>query len=241
MFGIGENSCIKIEPGVDAKIKGAGMEISFSANNPYINFNNGVFSVDRDGHLTAQDADISGHITAGGWSEESDDAEFHPPIGAVLNIGPNKDEYGKVENIDFDLKARAYVGEIDNYDNVYDFVQINYDEIEFGRANFSKKSDDNGVYERKLITGLKYYDGALTIKGSIEVDSGTIGGWRITEDAIVSQNRELILYSDGHVIGLGGSSNEDTDFIDINNSTITWNSMSNKTNYNNQSDFDEWK
>ena len=241
MFGTGESSCIKIEPGADAKIKGAGMEISFSASNPYINFNNGIFSVDAQGHLIAQDADISGHITAGGWSEESDDAEFHPPIGAVLNIGPNKDEYGKVEDIDFDLKARAYVGKIDDYDNVYDFVQINYDEIEFGRANFSKTPNDNGAYESELITGLKYYDGALTIKGSIEADSGTIGGWRITEDAIVSQNRELILYSDGHVIGLGGSSDEDTDFIDINNSTITWNSMSNKTNYNNQSDFDEWK
>ena len=241
MFGTGENSCIKIEPGADAKIKGAGMEISFSASNPYINFNNGIFSVDAQGHLIAQDADISGHITAGGWSEESDDAEFHPPIGAVLNIGPNKDEYGKVEDIDFDLKARAYVGKIDDYDNVYDFVQINYDEIEFGRANFSKTPNDNGAYESELITGLKYYDGALTIRGSIEADSGTIGGWSITEDAIVSRNRELILYSDGHVIGLGGSSNEDTDFIDINNSTITWNSMSNKTNYNNQSDFDEWK
>ena len=241
MFGTGENSCIKIEPGADAKIKGAGMEISFSANNPYINFNNGTFSVDAQGHLIAQDADISGHISVGGWSEESDDAEFRPPIGAMLDIGPNKGEDGKVQDIDFDLKARAYVGKIDDYDNVYDFVQINYDEIEFGRANFSKTPNDNGAYESELITGLKYYDGALTIKGSIEADSGTIGGWRITEDAIVSQNRELILYSDGHVIGLGGSADEDTDFIDINNSTITWNSMSNKTNYNNQSDFDEWK
>ena len=241
MFGTGENSCIKIEPGADAKIKGAGMEISFSANNPYINFNNGTFSVDRDGHLTAQDADIQGHIKAGGWSEESDDTEFRPPIGAMLDIGPIKDESGKVEDIDFDLKARAYVGKIDDYDNVYDFVQINYDEIEFGRANFSKTPNDNGAYESELITGLKYYDGTLTIRGSIEADSGTIGGWSITEDAIVSRNRELILYSDGHVIGLGGSSNEDTDFIDINNSTITWNSMSNKTNYDSQSDFDEWK
>ena len=241
MFGTGENSCIKIEPGADAKIKGAGMEISFSANNPYINFNNGTFSVDAQGHLIAQDADISGHISAGGWSKESDDAEFRPPIGAMLDIGPIKDESGKVEDIDFDLKARAYVGKIDDYDNVYDFVQINYDEIEFGRANFSKTPNDNGAYESELITGLKYYDGTLTIRGSIEADSGTIGGWSITEDAIVSRNRELILYSDGHVIGLGGSSNEDTDFIDINNSTITWNSMSNKTNYNNQSDFDEWK
>ena len=241
MFGTGENSCIKIEPGADAKIKGAGMEISFSANNPYINFNNGIFSVDAQGHLIAQDADISGHISVGGWSEESDDAEFRPPIGAMLNIGPVKDESGNVEDIDFDLKARAYVGKIDDYDNVYDFVQINYDEIEFGRANFSKTPNDNGAYESELITGLKYYDGTLTIRGSIEADSGTIGGWSITEDAIVSRNRELILYSDGHVIGLGGSPNEDTDFIDINNSTITWNSMSNKTNYDSQSDFDEWK
>lgn len=240
MFGTGEDSCIKIEPGADAKIKGAGMEISFSASNPYINFNNGVFSVDAQGHLIAQDADISGHISVGGWSEESDDAEFRPPIGAMLDIGPIKDESGKVEDIDFDLKARAYVGEMDDYDNVYDFVQINYDEIEFGRANFSNVPDDNGVYERELITGLKYYDGTLTIKGCIEADSGTIGGWNITEDAIVSQNRELILYSDGHVIGLGGS-DEDTNFIDINNSTITWNSMSNKTSYDNQSSFDDWK
>lgn len=240
MFGTGEDSCIKIEPGADAKIKGAGMEISFSASNPYINFNNGVFSVDAQGHLIAQDADIQGHIEAGGWSAEGDDAEFRPPIGAMLDIGPIKDESGKVEDIDFDLKARAYVGEMDDYDNVYDFVQINYDEIEFGRANFSNVPDDNGVYERELITGLKYYDGTLTIKGCIEADSGTIGGWNITEDAIVSQNRELILYSDGHVIGLGGS-DEDTNFIDINNSTITWNSMSNKTSYDNQSSFDDWK
>lgn len=240
MFGTGEDSCIKIEPGADAKIKGAGMEISFSASNPYINFNNGVFSVDAQGHLIAQDADISGHISVGGWSKESDDAEFRPPIGAMLDIGPIKDESGKVEDIDFDLKARAYVGEMDDYDNVYDFVQINYDEIEFGRANFSDVPDNNGIYNRELITGLRYYDGTLTIKGCIEADSGTIGGWNITEDAIVSANRELILYSDGHVIGLGGS-DEDTDFIDINNSTITWNSMSNKTSYDNQSNFDDWK
>ena len=240
MFGTGEDSCIKIVPGADAIIKGAGMEISFSASNPYINFNNGVFSIDRDGHLIAQDANIQGHIEAGGWSAEGDDAEFRPPIGAILNIGPNKDENGNVKDIDFNLEARKRIGEIDNYNNVYDFVQINYDEIEFGRANFSKEPNDNGAYESKLITGLKYYDGALTIKGSIEADSGTIGGWSITDDAIVSRNRELILYSDGHVIGLGGS-DEDTDFIDINNSTITWNSMSNKTNYDSQSDFDEWK
>ena len=240
MFGTGEDSCIKIEPGADAKIKGAGMEISFSASNPYINFNNGVFSVDAQGHLIAQDADISGHISVGGWSEESDDAEFRPPIGAMLDIGPIKDESGKVEDIDFDLKARAYVGEMDDYDNVYDFVQINYDEIEFGRANFSKEPDENGIYDRELITGLLYRDGELRIQGTIYADAGTIGGWNITEDAIVSANRELILYSDGHVIGLGGS-DEDTDFIDINNSTITWNSMSNKTNYNSQSSFDEWK
>ena len=241
MFGTGENSCIKIEPGGKARIQGAGMTISFSANNPYIKFTSGNFSVDAEGCLTAKEVDIQGHINAGGWSEDGDDAEFRPPIGAELNIGPNKDENGNVKDIDFNLEARKHIGEIDNYNNVYDFVQINYDEIEFGRANFSKTPDDNGAYKSKLITGLKYYDGALTIKGSIEADSGTIGGWKITEDAIVSQNRELILYSDGHVIGLGGSSDEDTDFIDINNSTITWNSMSNKTNYNNQSDFDEWK
>ena len=239
MFGTGEDSCIKIVPGADAIIKGAGMEISFSASNPYINFNNSVFSVDRDGHLIAQDADIQGHIEAGGWSAEGDDAEFRPPIGAILNIGPNKDENGNVKDIDFNLKARARIGEMDNYDNVYDFVQINYQEFEFGRANFSKEPKD-GIQDRKLITGLSYRNGELRIKGSIEADSGTIGGWSITEDAIVSANRELILYSDGHVIGLGGS-DEDTDFIDINNSTITWNSMSNKTNYDNQSSFDDWK
>lgn len=241
MFGTGENSCIKIEPGGKARIQGAGMTISFSANNPYIKFTSGNFSVDAEGRLTAKEVDIQGHINAGGWSEDGDDAEFRPPIGAELNIGPNKDENGNVKDIDFNLEARKRIGEIDNYNNVYDFVQINYDEIEFGRANFSKTPDDNGAYKSKLITGLKYYDGALTIKGSIEADSGTIGGWSITDDAIVSRNRELILYSDGHVIGLGGSSDEDTDFIDINNSTITWNSMSSKTNYNSQSDFNEWK
>lgn len=240
MFGTGENSCIKIEPGANARIQGAGMVINFSANDTYIKFTSGNFSVDKDGYLTAKDADIQGHIKAGGWSTDGNNAEFRPPIGAELNIGPIKDENGDVEDVEFYLKSRTYIGKIDDYDNVYDFVQINYDEIEFGRANFSKTPNDNNVYASELITGLKYYDGALTIKGSIEADSGTIGGWRITEDAIVSQNRELILYSDGHVIGLGGS-DEDTDFIDINNSTITWNSMSNKTNYDSQSSFDEWK
>ena len=90
------------------------------------------------------------------------------------------------------------------------------------------------------MTGLQDYDGTLTIRGSIEADSGTIGGWNITNDAIVSKDRELILYSDGHVIGLGGS-DDDTNFIDINNSTITWNSTSSRTKYNHQSSFKDWK
>ena len=65
--------------------------------------------------------------------------------------------------------------------------------IEFGRANFGEEPDENKVYPRELMTGLRYYDGTLTIRGSIEADSGTIGGWSITDDAIVSKDRELIL------------------------------------------------
>ena len=245
IFCTGEYCCIKIEPGRSAKIKGAGMEISFAADNTYIKFSSNRFYVNHDGYLTAQDADIQGHICAGGFSDKGEDAEFHPPIGAVLDIGPVKDENGAVESSNFLLESYARIGEMRDennvyYDNVYDFVQINQSMIEFGRANFGEEPDENKVYPRELMTGLQYYDGTLTIRGSIEADSGTIGGWNITNDAIVSKDRELILYSDGHVIGLGGS-DDDTNFIDINNSTITWNSTSSRTKYNHQSSFKDWK
>ena len=241
MFGTGENSCIKIIPGGDAKIVGGGMTINFSPSNPSIKFTSGKFSVDSEGRLYAEEADINGHFTAGGFGEDTKESPYHPPVGSSVRIGPNRNEDGQVESMDFSFEARGFVSDkYGDYENVFDYTQIYANSFAFGRAAFATEPDDDGVYDYDLIEGILYNSGHLMIKGQIEADSGRIGGWHITNDAIVSSTRDLILYSNGQIIGLGGS-DEDANFIDISNKTISWKNMG-STNYKDTEteDFSSW-
>lgn len=53
-----------------------------------------------------------------------------------------------------------------------------------------------------IASGISYtQSGGLKIVGKLTATSGTIGGWRITDKYIASQNNGVILYSDGRIIG----------------------------------------
>ena len=247
MFGQGDNSCIKVIPGDDPKIQGGGMTINFSSSNPSIDFSNKNFSVDRNGFLQAKEARISGHFEANSWKPQSGNSDWLPKEGASMSIGadlPLGKELSEndVKNapVDFSFISRERKGELTyndiSYNNVYDCASIDTQGFSFCRKNYTEKDG------AETISGITYENGELTIIGRIEANSGIIGGWRITKDAIVSANRDLILYSNGQIMGLGDKDDDDG-FIDISDKTIRWRQMSKNSKYDkkNTSWEDAWK
>lgn len=247
MFGTGESSCIKIIPGEEPKITGGGMTINFSSANPSINFSNKNFSVDRDGFLQAKGARISGHFEANSWKPQGGNPEWWPKEGAAMSIGadlPLGEELSEsdIKNapVDFSFVSRERIGELTyndiSYNNVYDCASIDTQGFSFCRKNYT---EDDGA---ETISGITYENGELTIIGRIEANSGIIGGWRITKDAIVSANRDLVLYSNGQIMGLGDKDDDDG-FIDISDKTIRWRQMSKNSKYDKEKTSweDAWK
>ena len=247
MFGTGESSCIKIIPGQEPKITGGGMTINFSSANPSISFSNKNFSVDRDGFLQAKGARISGHFEANSWKPQGGNPDWWPKEGAAMSIGadlPLGEELSEsdIKNapVDFSFVSRERIGELTyndiSYNNVYDCASIDTQGFSFCRKNYT---EDDGA---ETISGITYENGELTIIGRIEANSGIIGGWRITKDAIVSANRDLVLYSNGQIMGLGDKDDDDG-FIDISDKTIRWRQMSKNSKYDKEKTSweDAWK
>lgn len=212
-FGSTESGSIKIQPASidkdgnvvkhsDAKISGGGMTINVSKNNSSIIFHNGNFSVNPSGYLQAKGADIQGSFSAGEMERDYDGILR----GTKVKIGLDKESFPP-ETI-FDLTSVKRDG------NTLDKASIHTEG--FG---FCKKTYKDG--EWKLTSGIEYEDGKLTIAGDLQATTGTIGGWRITEDSIVSATNDLVLYSNGRIVGLGVS-NDDDEFIDVGNKTISW-------------------
>ena len=247
MFGTGEDSCIKIIPGEDAKIVGGGMTINFSSANPSISFSNKNFSVDSNGLLQAKGARIIGHFEANSWKPQGGNPDWWPKEGAAMSIGadlPLGEELSEsdIKNapVDFSFVSCERIGEFTyndiSYNNVYDCASIDTQGFSFCRKNYT---ENDGA---ETISGITYENGELTIRGRIEANSGIIGGWRITKDAIVSANRDLVLYSNGQIMGLGDK-NDDDGFIDISDKTIRWRQMSKNSKYDKEKTSweDAWK
>lgn len=247
MFGTGEDSCIKIIPGEDAKIVGGGMTINFSSANPSISFSNKHFSVDCNGFLQAQGVRINGHFEANSWKPQGGNPDWWPKEGAAMSIGadlPLGEELSEsdIKNapVDFSFVSCERIGEFTyndiSYNNVYDCASIDTQGFSFCRKNYT---ENDGA---KTISGITYENGKLTIIGRIEANSGIIGGWRITKDAIVSANRDLVLYSNGQIMGLGDKDDDDG-FIDISDKTIRWRQMSKNSKYDKEKTSweDAWK
>ena len=247
MFGTGEDSCIKIIPGEDAKIVGGGMTINFSSANPSISFSNKNFSVDSNGLLQAKGARIIGHFEANSWKPQGGNPDWWPKEGAAMSIGadlPLGEELSEsdIKNapVDFSFVSCERIGEFTyndiSYNNVYDCASIDTQGFSFCRKNYT---ENDGA---ETISGITYENGKLTIRGRIEANSGIIGGWRITKDAIVSANRDLVLYSNGQIMGLGDK-NDDDGFIDISDKTIRWRQMSKNSKYDKEKTSweDAWK
>lgn len=214
VFGSTESGAITIQPASidkngnvkhsDAKISGGGMTINVSKDNSSIEFHNGNFSVDPSGHLQAKGADIQGSFSAGEMQRDYDNIL----VGTKVEIGLDADTESFYPETIFDLTSVKRDG------NTLDKASIHTEG--FG---FCKKTYKDG--EWKLTSGIEYEDGKLTIAGDLQATTGTIGGWRITEDSIVSATNDLVLYSNGRIVGLG-ISDDDDEFIDVGNKTISW-------------------
>ena len=110
-----------------------------------------------------------------------------------------------------DLNKNTIKGVIDED---FKYVVLNLDNM-YSIDSYSIK------YINKIRKNIEYEDGKLTIAGDLQATTGTIGGWRITEDSIVSATNDLVLYSNGRIVGLGVS-NDDDEFVDVGNKTISW-------------------
>lgn len=227
-FGSTESGVIKIQPASidkdgnvvkhsDATISGGGMTINVSKDNSSIEFHNGNFSVDPSGHLQAKGADIQGSFSAGEMKKDGDGVL----VGTKVEIG--LDTESNPPETTFDLTSVKRDG------NTLDKASIHTEG--FG---FCKKTYKDGEWQ--VTSGIEYEDGKLTIAGDLQATTGTIGGWRITEDSIVSATNDLVLYSNGRIVGLGASDDDD-EFVDVGNKTISWKQI----NSDYSSNMKDWK
>ena len=212
IFGSNERGSIKIQPGEDAIISASnkngnyGMEINLSQNT--IKAGNGNFSIDKYGHLTAKGATIEGDFSAGNPHINDDQLGSKVVIkasqGGSLSSGATFTLYSASESR-----------------GIRDIASIN-------TKGFSFCQKEQGREGWTIKSGIEYKNGKLTIAGELKATTGTIGGWKITDDTIESQKGDLILYSNGRIVGLGDNAESDDDeFIDIANKTINWKTVAN--------------
>ena len=212
IFGSDEQGSIKISPGEDAIISASrkngnnGMEINLSQNT--IKAGNGNFSIDKYGHLTAKGATIEGDFSAGNPHIGEDD------LGSKVVIKASQDD-SLSSGATFTLYSASEDG------GTRDIASIN-------TKGFSFCQKEQGKEGWTIKSGIEYKNGKLTIAGELKATTGTIGGWKITDDTIESQKGDLILYSNGRIVGLGDNvESDDDEFIDIANKTINWKTVAN--------------
>ena len=182
------------------------MEINLSQNT--IKAGNGNFSIDKYGHLTAKGATIEGDFSAGNPHINDDQLGSKVVIkasqGGSLSSGATFTLYSASESR-----------------GIRDIASIN-------TKGFSFCQKEQGREGWTIKSGIEYKNGKLTIAGELKATTGTIGGWKITDDAIESKKGDLILYSNGRIVGLGeNAESEDDEFIDIANKTINWKTVAN--------------
>ena len=208
IFGSDEQGSITISPGKDAIISGGGdngMKINLSNNT----IDAGTFHVRSTGFLEATGARIEGDFIAGNKNLGENELGSKVVIEAA-----QKDS--SVSGPTFTLYSASQKG------NIRDVAYIHTKGFSFCQ----KKPKEDGKWT--ITSGIEYKEGNLTIVGELKATTGTIGGWKITDDTIESQKGDLILYSNGRIVGLGeNAASDDDEFIDIANKTINWKSISN--------------
>lgn len=211
IFGSDEQGSIKISPkssgSGEAIISGGGakgMTINLSKNT----IDAGNFHIDSQGRLTATGADIKGDFSAGNPYINDDQ------LGSKVVIKAEQND-SSISGATFTLYSAS------ENRGIRDIASIN-------TKGFSFCQKEQGREGWTIKSGIEYKNGKLTIAGELKATTGTIGGWKITDDAIESQKGDLILYSNGRIVGLGDNAESDDDeFIDIANKTINWKTVAN--------------
>ena len=229
-FGL-SGSQIKITPS-EQTIKGGGMTIDFSET-PSIRWDNNNFSVNSEGHLYCQKAEIKGKITA--------DSGI---IGGRWKID-NYGFHGGLDGIEDRMKTPYHEGYVIEASRVYyDGIFMGYDEGSDEKEIFIDFTEDP-VYSIKSDPGFCIFgksdkadggyflfkNGILEAKGAqlketvaengtfrdIEINNATIknghiGGWLIT-DVDLEHGKPCGFYNDGGPQAIGDKNHGDGIFI----------------------------
>lgn len=210
----------------------------------YLKYSQGKVSLKGNFHNSFKNEDTSKQEISIGSTSFSDKGiklqyEKHPTILKV----PEKDEENKKYGHYFNLNDQGFsfykfktIKPVDKSVDVFDTSVPDYETI-----YLQSKNDNNNKLESKsqtvqIMNGISYsFTRGLKIVGKLTATSGNIGGWRITDKYIASNNNELVLYSDGRITGAfnknsyyaGNQQGEDP----INNGTLSMESSRTKTSF----------
>ena len=206
----------KLEPGINPednldKIyledKDTGIEIDSES---YFKYDNGKVTLKGDFYNSFEDKDKNGNILGSGQ------VSFSGKKGINMEYQTTKDASDLSQSFcAFSLNHQSFLFEKRRTPTEEELEIINAPAN--GPLKEEKIFTDN---EGNVIeSGISYtQSGGLKIVGKLTATSGTIGGWRITDKYIASQNNEVILYSDGRIIGQyknkynGKETGNDSDF-----------------------------
>lgn len=196
-FRVGSSS--KLEPEINPENnpneayledKDTGIEMNSES---YFKYNNGKVTLKGDFFNSFEDKDNNGKILGSGQ------VSFSGKNGINMKYQTAKDFSDSSKSFcAFSLNHQGFLFEKRRLPTAEEEAIINAPAD--GPIKEEKISMDN---EGNVIaSGISYTQaGGLKIVGKITATSGTIGGWRITDKYIASQNNEVILYSDGRIIG----------------------------------------
>lgn len=170
--------------------KDTGIEINSES---YFKYDNGKVTLKGDFFNSFEDKDNNGNILGSGK------VSFSGKNGINMKYQTTKDVDDLSQSFcTFSLNHQSFLFEKRRKPTEEELAIINAPAD--GPIKEEKISIDN---EGNVIeSGISYtQSGGLKIVGKLTATSGTIGGWRITDKYIASQNNEVILYSDGRIIG----------------------------------------
>ena len=173
-----------------AEDKDTGIEINSES---YFKYDNGKVTLKGDFFNSFEDKDNNGNILGSGQ------VSFSGKNGINMKYQTTKDNNDLSQSFcTFSLNHQSFLFEKRRKPTEEELKIIN-------------APADGPIKEEKIpidkegnviASGISYtQSGGLKIVGKLTATSGTIGGWRITDKYIASQNNEIILYSDGRIIG----------------------------------------
>lgn len=194
-FGSELNGQIKISPSSDgktsAKIEGGGYSTSSKSglmidlSEPTIKYGSGNFIVDENGCLTAKGATIKGSFRATG----DDDDVFEVQNGDASIYFGYGDARIEGKNLEIDLQEGrlSFNKEVENESEFSGYISP--EGFYFGSEYVENKdgSTKGG--------SIRYEDGTLSISGSFNAETGSIGGWGIADKELYSKGQAIRLFS----------------------------------------------